>query len=652
MPFIRLIMTLIVSFAITPGILLATPKEPSWSSELASPISWQHMTATGTLLVNTRTGLHGLEAATGRSLWHQESLATVVADNVEEIPGSPLIVLDDAADDARIVILNVLNGTVVFDSRAEGLVQILDKRLLPRNAGLLIAGFEAGKLETTLFVYDLASGQRRWRSEALHAGGSRLMTLLTAVVEVTQDISPLQAGPIELDDGSFLLSASGKIFRMRADSGDVVWKESFPWGSPKIYLSPSHPDRLFIGSQFGGEEYMEGTQSVYTSLDLETGKPHWAEPVKYRGAFNPHVVFAEHGLVISEHTNGKGWVRMLDYDSGQSLWGKKGRGFKIKGGIVDHAFVGNDLIVTSGFDSAWNDKGTEYLLHVLDAESGEPRFKKPILVKGRLRHTQILPAGLLYVTSHEINVFDPATGSLLNKDLVRAKRPVVTATDDGALYAFNQVDGVLYRLSLTTGKLEGASTEKLSLQGKDSPMNLEIRGEKIVLTGQQSVAAWNQAGSVLFNQYHPAPKRNSLMRALLYAQAARSALASATSGVYAAGFAQASTEVEDGSVGHVVAEGLSDGYVELSEGYGSLAANYWRAAGERFQASAAARDFVFMMVRQENKRYGLAQVSKDTGEIMSTIDLGKEKDPAYQVDDIENLIFHQTSPRQLVAYRF
>jgi outer membrane protein assembly factor BamB len=643
---------LLLGLALLPGLLCANVQEPSWRSELTSPINWQHMTTTGTLLVNTRDGLHGLDARTGKTLWQHANLASVVADNVEEIPRSPLVVLDDGADDTRIVILNLMDGTIVFDSRAEGLVQILDKRLLPRSRGLLIAGFEPGKPETTLFVYDLADGKRRWRSDALHASDNRLMTFLTAVIEVTQDISPLHAGPIELKDGSFLLSANGKIFRMGSEDGNVVWQQSFPWGAPQLYLSDAHPDRVFVGSQYGGEDTMEGNQSAYTSLDVATGKPHWAQPVKFRGAFNPHIVFAERGLVISEHTQGKGWVRMLDYETGESLWGKKGRGHKVKGGIVDHAFFGNDLVVTTGFDSAWNDKGTEYLLYVLDARTGEPHFDKPALVKGRLRYTKALPTGLLYVTSHEVNVLDPRTGTLVNDTLVRARTPVVTTADDDRLYAYNGDDGLLYRLSLATGTIQPLSATKLTLEGKDVPSLLELRDNRVVLMGQQSVAAWNDQGSVLFNRHHPAPKRNALLRALLYAQAARAAMASAASGVYAAGFAQASTEVEEGSLGQAVTEGLSEGYTEMAEGYGGLARDYWRTAGERFQASAAARDFVFMMVRQDNKRYGLAQVSKDTGEIMSIIDLGKEKDPAYQVDDIENQIFHQTGPRQLVAYSF
>ncbi|MDH3644641.1 MAG: PQQ-like beta-propeller repeat protein [Gammaproteobacteria bacterium] len=643
---------LILLLLICPTLVAAGVKTPSWKSELNAPVRWQHMTMFGTLIVNTNLGLVGIDATSGKRLWAHKSLATVVADNAEEIPATPLVVLDDGADDARIVIVNVVDGTIVFDSKREGLVQILDKRVLPRSGGLLIAGFEAGKPQTTLFMYDMATGTRRWRSDALHSGTGKLMTFLTAVIEVTQNISPLSSGPLELDDGSFLLAASGKIYRMRADNGAVMWKQSFGWGYPELYLNDAHPERVFVGAQSGGEEYMEGTQSVYHSLALDTGEPIWKKPAQFRGAFNPHLVFATAGLVISEHTEGGGRMRMLDYHSGDSLWGKKGRGLKIKGGIVDHAFVNNQLVITTGFDSAWNDKGTEYLMYVVDLDQGALRTKKPTSVRGRLRYTSALPSGLLYVTSHEVNVLEPATGKLLNNTAVRSKRPIVATRDADTLYAFTTDDGLVHKLDLSSGRLTPFSTAKVKLQGKDTLAGLEVRPDGLVLLGQQSLVAWDRSGTVVFESYHPAPKRNAFLQALLYAQAARSAAASFASGAYAVGFADASNNTNPGTVGREITTGFAEGYADMSEGYAGLAMDYFKAARSRFQASAAARDFVFMMVRQDNRRIGLAQVSKDSGAIVSVIDLGRETKPNYQVDDIGNQIFHQTDPSVIVAYQF
>ena len=524
--------------------------------------------------------------------------------------------------------------------------------MLHRTGGLLIAGFERGKPQTTLDVYDLNTGARRWRSSALHGGSSRLTALLTAVVQATQQISPISSAPVELSDGSFLLAANGRIYRMRADTGAVVWQQSFAWGTPRLFLHQDHANRVFVGAQFGGPEYMEGTRTMYHCLRLDDGQPVWPEPVEIRGAFNPRLVFADQGLIVSEHTEATGRLRMLDYATGQSLWGKKGRGLKIKGGIVDHAFTGDNLVITTGFDSAWNDQGTEYLMYVVALADGALLSKKPVKVKGRLRSIEPLASGVLFITTHQVDVLDPATGSLRNRDLVRGKRNVVVTRRGSDVFVYNQNDGNVYALDTATGVIALWSDARVRLQAKDIARTLEWRKDTLVVTGQQNVAAWRSDGSVAFERYHAAPRRPALVRALLYAQAARNAAAAFASGVYAAGFADASTSAAAGSAGHAITSGLSEGYAELADDFGGVAASYMRAANERFHASRQSRDFVFMMVRADRGRYGLAQVSKDSGEIITTIDLGKENEPTYQVDDIASLVFHQPGPSQIVAYKF
>jgi hypothetical protein len=309
-------------------------------------------------------------------------------------------------------------------------------------------------------------------------------------------------------------------------------------------------------------------------------------------------------------------------------------------------------VVTTGYDSAWNDKGTEYLLYVVDTRHGALRFKKPVKVKGRLKYITALKAGVLYVTSHEIDVLDPASGKTLNDGILRGKKPLVAASRGDGLYAFSTDRGLIYRVDYSSGRITPFSTQPVKLAGKDLAVALETRGSGLVLLGRQNVVAYGPDGSVKFERHHAAPKRHAVIQALLYAQAARGAMASFASGVYAAGFAAAAAETQDGSIERTVATSLSSGYSELGEGYAGLAGDYWAAARERFQASASARDFVFMMTRQDNRRIALAQVSKDTGEIAAFIDLGKDKEPNYQVDDIGNKVFYRTEPSVIVAYEF
>jgi outer membrane protein assembly factor BamB len=477
---------------------------------------------------------------------------------------------------------------------------------------------------------------------------NQLTNLLVAIAQVGMGVEAVHADPRELDDGSLLFSAMGAVQRLDAATGKTLWKTKT--GNSKVLtLTGQHPGVLYVGSEEGGEE--SPYYSTFHALDLETGSPAWEKPQRYRGALNPLMISTGEGLIVSERTQGNGRIRLLDYDSGSSLWGTKGRGIKARGGIVDYAFTDAGLVVTTGFDSSWNDKGTEYLLYVIDESAGDLRFKDPLKVKGRMLQSELLAQGLLYVTTHEVNVFDPATGTLVHEPLVRSKRPIVTRWTGDQLYAFNSAEGQLYRLDRNTAALERRSAAKVSLQGKDQPMELDIRDDGIVLTGRQSVVGFDDHGEVVFNAYHPAPKHHRLVQALMWAQAVRAAMASVDYGSAAVALSRASAETEEGTFAHELTSTMSEGFTEATEDLVGIAGQYAREARRRFQASKTARDFVFMMVRDDN-RLALAQVSKRDGSIVATIDLGRDKEPSYQVDDVSNRIFYRPRDSSIVAYDF
>jgi outer membrane protein assembly factor BamB len=546
------------------------------------------------------------------------------------------------------MILNALNGTVVFDSRAAGLVEVQGKYVMPRSGGLLIVGFKTGNLNTQLAMHDIATGKQRWHSEVLSEGMNKMTNLLFTIAQVSFDIQAVHAEPVELGDGSILFGAMGAVFRIDAATGEPLWKTEA--GNARVlHMTDLIPGRVFVGSEEGDDS--SPYYSTFQALDLESGEPAWDKPVRVRGALNPLFISSDRGLIVSERTQGKGRIRLLDHDTGESLWGKKGKGIKVKGGIVDYDFSAAGFVVTTGYDSAWNDKGTEYLLYVVDTRTGALRFKDPLKVKGRMLQTELLEHGLLYVTTHEVNVFSVETGKLLNEHLVRGKKPIATRWHGDHLYAFNTQQGQLFRLDRRNAELERVSSAKTTLDGKDTPLEIDVRGDEIILTGHQNVIGFGQDGNVRFSAYHPAPQHHGVVQALLWAQAVRAAMASVDTGVAGAAFTAASADVEQGTIAHELTSGLGQSYVEASEDLAGIAGDYAREARKRFQASATSRDFVFMMVRQD-KKLALAQVSKSDGQIVALIDMGKDEEPSYQVDDVGDRIFYRASDTAITAYDF
>jgi hypothetical protein len=268
-----------------------------------------------------------------------------------------------------------------------------------------------------------------------------------------------------------------------------------------------------------------------------------------------------------------------------------------------------------------------------------------------LLRTEVLPRGVLYVTTSEINFLDPASGKPLNRPVV-SDGTLVTATEGDRVYAFSQDEGALYVVDREKATSTRLSNEKIKLADRDASDMLELRGDRILLTSSQNIVAFGRDGSVQLQAHHPAPRQPALLRALYMATAVRAAMASASTGIYSGALAQVADEQEQGTAGHVIADELSRGYSELSQGYAGISESYFKTANARFKASATSRDAVFMMVRLPGEGLALARVSKETGEIVSAIELGRDKTPSYEVDAIDERVYYRSSPTEIVAYAF
>jgi outer membrane protein assembly factor BamB len=647
------------------ALLFAAPAHtapPAWTRDFAAPVEWQRVTAFGQLLVSTSSGLHAVDPSTGRVLWTHVGLAGMPEQGIDELAGSPLVLLSDAAQNPRSVVVNVFNGQVVFDSRVAKVGDISAPRVLPEANSLLIAGFEAGKIEPTLYAYSLEDGRQLWQSGvlngALNPGGNRLVGLLMTAALAVVKVDSLQSEPLELGDGTFLLGAVGHVMRLNSETGDVLWRTPLAGGVFEFRRAAARPGVVYVGAEeteqvmSAGETTQQRVQTHYQAFRLDDGAPVWKRPVRFQKPMNRTILTLDGGLAVSDGDRDKGKLQLLDYETGESLWGNKGRGLDLSGQVVDYSFAGSDVVLTTGYDSIWTNKDTAYLLYVLDTTTGSFKFSKPFEVKGRMLGTEQSEQGLIYVTTHEINIFDPATGALRNAPVLRSREPLVTATDGRRVYAFNSSDGLLYTFDRDTGAVTKLSQAAFALPGSDRARALDLVDDTLVLMGQQTVAGFGMDGALKFNVHYAAPRDPAWMRGLAWAAGVRAGMASVSAGLYGAAFADAAGDAAEGSVGREMATQLSQGFGDLSAGYRELSGDYVRFARRRYEASAESRDFFFMLVQHDDRRVVLAQISKRDGGILSEIDLGRDKEPDYQVDDVSSFVFLKPADSVVAGYRF
>jgi hypothetical protein len=218
------------------------------------------------------------------------------------------------------------------------------------------------------------------------------------------------------------------------------------------------------------------------------------------------------------------------------------------------------------------------------------------------------------------------------------------------MYVFANRDRQLYTVDRETGSYKPLGGQ-IKLEGGEDPVAMEIRPEGIVLIAPQNLVIVGRDGQIKQQVYHPAPQLSGLLRALHAVNAVRAGLRGAAASAYGDAFAQASRRATDPTaqrISHELATAFTLGGAQL-QGYARQSA---AMATKRFKASLAVPGSVFMLTKApEGKGNVLLQIDKDSARPRTRVDLGKEKEPVYAVDDIAGMLFLRTAPGVLVGYR-
>ncbi len=456
---------------------------PAWSLQLDGEVEWQRVIPLGQLLVKTSHSQSALDPARGRVLWTHADLGGLAQDQYEEIPGTTLVVLSDGLARPRAVILDSVGGLIIFDSRAAGVTQVLSRHFLPKSRGLLLFGFREGDPAATMFLADIESSSLRWKNGRLLEGQGKMVQALAAFFQAATNQSGIVGEPMEITPDAFLVASVTDFYTIRTRAGEIAWRAANARDTRKtrFYATEKAPGVVFVGSETtmsitasagSNAGSVESVYSEYTARRMADGAAVWPKPIRLEGGLND-VFFTDGGLVLSPRTTGKRKILLCDYGSGESRWGKKGKGIEILGGIINHDSTRAGLVLTTGYDSAWTDKGTQYHLTLLDVENGALRFEEPLRLRCRIVSTRVIPAGLLFTTTSEVNILDLKTGQPLLGEGVRSDESLVTAVSGWQLYAYAGREGTLHRLDLDRGTLATPSKAPVRLEEDEASGRIE-----------------------------------------------------------------------------------------------------------------------------------------------------------------------------------
>ncbi len=351
-------------------------------------------------------------------------------------------------------------------------------------------------------------------------------------------------------------------------------------------------------------------------------------------------------------------LNVARYEDGTTIAAKP---VHMRGTVTDAMIAGGSAVLAVDAES-------RTFVNVLDVATASVRLKKDVKIKGQLEYVELTPAGLLYIsrpdaaTNAEVNVIDLASGEPRFKDAIESGKPLSAgdynaaryslhhAVEGSTLYVFASHDHRLYAVDRNAGTFKALGGE-VKLQGGEDPTDMEIRAGGIVLISPQNLVIMARDGQVKQQAYYPAPQLPGLLRALNRINAVRAGLYGAAASAYGDAFAQASRTATDSTARRItgqLATAYSQGGAQLT-GYSHQAA---ALASKRFRASLTVPGSVFMLTRSPDGNGNvLLQIDKDGAQPRARVDLGKEREPVYAVDDVAGMLFLRTAPGTLVGYR-
>ncbi len=265
---------------------------------------------TGVLLVRTAKGLYGIGPESKTVLWKNNDIGKVDFSSYKEIPYSPLVVFEDKpiinskllsntvnAKGTSRIILNVVNGNVLFDSEKVGFKSVNRTLFIPDYKALLADGILDNEMAVALYSYQ---GQKMlWKTNLTDSNFFKdlkgtLFEREKVLLDKNQNVFWLK--------NNHLLHIDGRTGKIRHQKSNI---ESIAINSTK--------DVIYVFTRAGDVEKLKRATEVM-AYSTDQLIPIWKESSKILGAIR-EVAFSEQNLITISSTG----FNILD-SKGKKQW--------------------------------------------------------------------------------------------------------------------------------------------------------------------------------------------------------------------------------------------------------------------------------------------------------------------------------------------
>lgn len=592
---------------------------PDYQYNFDGNVKWMMLTESGVMVASTGEALVGIKSHQKDLHFKFERVKKVKEEHLEPVPNTPYLIIKPRGLFNHTVVIDVVKGKIVFDSKAEDWQNGVTSRH---------------------FIYPdmkfVVNGAHKEEGLGQYTQGVGLYDLLTGKLVNIFKRKPANAmvGVPDIIGNNIIIPGLKNVKAYNMSSGNEVWTAEVKNAVQITTNDETNEIYAFRGKKTNMEVF---------KINASNGSLTWPEGNKLKGQmvryeFTPKglaivtniVSSGKKGLVgkIANAAKGSGTskVYLLDTNTGQDLWDKSP---KTKG-LISHFYVEDDGILFGVSSGGINKVGFD----------GVPQWKKPLKTGANIQLMARVPKGVIYISESDTDIINMNSGESVFGKPIKYKRSesVVSAYDEVRdRFLLSCKDGV-YAIGGNSGDFK-LLIEKPTFEGKEVVQNIDIRDNAILLSSDQNLTWLGFGGTEQNHVYHRAPGKSAfgilMVGALTLASTGMAVSHSATAGyMKGAGVPSYNSTVQ---------------YHEgQAESWGNVADAGFQEMAKRFKATKATENSAFILTKIDGG-VGLVKVDKDSGETIKEI-LVKDKNPMYEVDDFEGILYFKAKGNIIYAY--
>ena len=579
-------------------------QEPDFTYDFDGEVKWMMLSESGILVASTGEALVGIKPNSKALHFKLERLKKVKEENLEPIPNTPYLIIRPRGLFNHTVVVDVVKGEIVFDSKAENWKGgVAGRHFIFPDKFVVNGGVVVG-------LFSLTEGKFLNTFERKPTNG--------------------MVGVPDIDGDIIIIPGLKNVKAYNYKTGAEIW-------TADVKNATSISSNFETNELYAFRARNKNTQ-VY-KIDIKTGALVWPEGNKLKGLLSQYR-FTKGGLAVVTDVDNSGKSKLmklasgksqskmylLDTKSGADLWEKSP---KTKG-YVDHFYV-EDKGILFGVATG----GMNYI-----SFNGDPLWKKPLKTGENIQLMARVPKGVLYISESQSDIINTDTGESVFGKPIKYKRSkkVVSAFDETRdRFLLSCKDG-LYSIDGNDGSFE-LINDNLDMEGKEVVSDIIVRDASVLLTSDQNMKWLDFGGQEKNHVYHRAPGKSAfgvvLMAATLVASASQGMKHAAASGyMQGAGVPSYNTAVRQ-----------QDAAADM---YGAIADASFQEMMKRFSATKATENASFILTKIDGG-VGLIKVDKDSGETKKEI-LVKDKKPMYEVDEYAGVLYFKSKRGTISAF--